>query len=88
MAKQTSRPTAESTASTSVALRHLTQLDLAHRWRISPRTLDRWRWLRQGPPYLKLGAGVVYRVEDIEAYEAAQRQAAEPTPPLSAVELR
>jgi hypothetical protein len=47
----------------------LNQTDLARRWRISPRTLERWRWLREGPRYLKLGGRVLYRVSDIEAYE-------------------
>jgi len=47
----------------------LNQIDLAQRWRISPRTLERWRWLREGPRYLKLGGRVLYRVADIEAYE-------------------
>ena len=52
--------------------RHFDQTDLARRWRISPRTLERWRWLKQGPRYLKLGGRVAYRLEDIETYEAAQ----------------
>jgi hypothetical protein len=47
----------------------LNQIDLARRWRISPRTLERWRWLREGPRYLKLGGRVLYRLADIEAYE-------------------
>jgi hypothetical protein len=47
----------------------LNQIDLARRWRISPRTLERWRWLGEGPQYLKLGGRVLYRVSDIEAYE-------------------
>jgi len=47
----------------------LNQIDLARRWKISPRTLERWRWLREGPRYLKLGGRVLYRVTDIEAYE-------------------
>ncbi|MBR0658706.1 helix-turn-helix transcriptional regulator [Neoroseomonas oryzicola] len=50
----------------------LTQVELAHRWTISPRTLERWRWLHQGPRYLKIGGRVVYRLEDIEAFEANQ----------------
>jgi hypothetical protein len=54
------------------AVRHLTQLDLARRWRISTRTLERWRWLGQGPGFLKLGGRVAYRLEEIERYEAAQ----------------
>ena len=47
----------------------LNQIDLARRWRISPRTLERWRWLREGPRYLKLGGRVLYRVSDIEEFE-------------------
>jgi hypothetical protein len=34
--------------------------------------LERWRWLKQGPDYLKVGGRVIYRLEDIEAFEAAQ----------------
>ena len=51
---------------------HLNQVALARRWDVSPRTLERWRWLKQGPRYIKLGGHVVYRLEDIEAFEAAQ----------------
>jgi len=52
--------------------RHLTQDQLADRWQMSPRTLERWRWLGEGPRFLKLGGRVVYRLEDIEAYETEQ----------------
>ena len=54
-------------------VRHFTQIELARRWRISPRTLERWRWRRQGPQYLKIGKRVVYRLEDIQTFEAAKR---------------
>jgi hypothetical protein len=50
----------------------LGQNDLARRWNISPRTLERWRWLNQGPRYLKLGGRVAYRLEDVEAFEVEQ----------------
>jgi hypothetical protein len=53
-------------------LRHLNQVQLSRRWSISPRTLERWRWLKSGPQYLKIGGRVVYRIEDIETYEAKQ----------------
>ena len=56
-------------------IRHLNQIDLSRRWSLSPRTLERWRWLREGPVYLKIGGRVLYRLEDIEAYEAEQRRA-------------
>ena len=52
--------------------RHLNQIELSRRWTISPRTLERWRWLNEGPAYMKIGGRVVYRLEDVEAYEAAQ----------------
>jgi hypothetical protein len=55
--------------------RHLSQTDLAHRWNISPRTLERWRCLKKGPAVLKLGRRVLYRMEDILAYEAKQLRA-------------
>lgn len=51
-------------------LRHLNQVQLAGRWNISPRTLERWRWIGEGPAYLKIGGRVVYRLEDVERYEA------------------
>jgi hypothetical protein len=52
--------------------KHLNQVDLSRRWSLSPRSLERWRWKKQGPPYLKVGGRVVYRLADIEAFEAAQ----------------
>lgn len=51
------------------AVHHLHQIELATRWRISHKTLERWRWLRRGPCYIKVGGRVVYRLEDIEAFE-------------------
>ncbi len=61
-----------------MATQHLNQTQLAARWNISPRTLERWRWIGDGPRYLKIGGRVVYRLEDIEAYEAGQLRLAEP----------
>ena len=55
-----------------MTVKHLNQIELSRRWSISPRTLERWRWLHQGPRYLKIGGRVVYRLDDIEAYEASQ----------------
>jgi len=55
-----------------VPVRHMHQAELARRWNISPRTLERWRYLNQGPAFLKLGGRILYRLEDVEAFEAAQ----------------
>ena len=51
-------------------MQNLDQKRLASRWLMSPRTLEQWRWQGRGPRYLKIGAKVVYRLEDIEAFEA------------------
>ena len=53
-------------------VKHLNQVELSRRWSLGPRTLERWRWLGEGPRFLKIGGRVVYRLEDIEAYEAEQ----------------
>ena len=53
-------------------VRHLDQHALANRWGLSIRTLERWRYLNQGPAFLKLGGRILYRLEDVEAFEAAQ----------------
>ena len=55
--------------------KHLNQAELAERWNISERTLERWRWVGQGPIYLKLGGRVIYRLEDVELYESTHRHA-------------
>jgi predicted site-specific integrase-resolvase len=55
-----------------MATRHLSQIELAARWNLSHRTLERWRWTGEGPQFIKLGGRVVYRLEDVEAFEAAQ----------------
>jgi hypothetical protein len=51
---------------------YLTQVELAVRWRISPRTLERWRWAGDGPRFIKIGGLVRYRLEDVEGFEAEQ----------------
>lgn len=58
-----------------MSLKHLNQIDLADRWNISHRTLERWRWTGEGPRFVKLGGRVVYRLEDVEAFERAQMRA-------------
>ena len=43
---------------------NLTETELAQRWGISPKTLQRWRSENRGPSYLKLSKRVTYPVED------------------------
>jgi hypothetical protein len=54
----------------------LNQTELAARWKISPRTLERWRWIGDGPRFLKIGGRVIYRIEDVETFERAALSAA------------
>lgn len=48
----------------------LTQIELAVRWNMSPRTLERWRWDNGGPPHIKIGGLIRYRLTDLEKFEA------------------
>jgi hypothetical protein len=52
---------------------YLTQNELSLRWRISARTLERWRWQKTGPAFTKLGGKVAYALADVEAYERRRR---------------
>lgn len=47
----------------------LTEADLASRWAMSPKTLQRWRMEGRGPHYLKLGKRVSYPLNAVIAYE-------------------
>ena len=50
---------------------HLSQQELSDRWRVSARTLERWRHVGSGPGYIRIGGRVVYPLADITAFEAA-----------------
>jgi hypothetical protein len=52
-----------------LSIKHLNQRQLADRWDVSEATLERWRSEGIGPVYLKLQGRILYRVEDIEAFE-------------------
>lgn len=54
-----------------MVMTHFSQSELAFRWRISPRILERWRSSKSGPTYLKIGGRVIYLLEDIETFERA-----------------
>lgn len=50
----------------------LTDQQLAHRWRISPKTLRNAR-VKGGPlPFVRIGRLVRYRLSDVESYEASR----------------
>ena len=51
-----------------------TETELALRWNVSAKTLQRWRSDGVGPPYNKLSKAVRYPVDEIVVYERANRQ--------------
>lgn len=51
-------------------VKHLNQRQMADRWGVSEATLERWRSEGIGPVYLKLQGRVLYRLEDVEAFES------------------
>jgi hypothetical protein len=66
-------------ASIEVMLYHLTQPELAERWRVSGRTLERWRRAGTGPFWLQLNGRVLYRLADVLAFEhSSLRRGARP----------
>ena len=50
-------------------LKHINQRELAQRWCVSERTLERWRIIGWGSHYIKIGGRVIYWLEDIEQHE-------------------
>lgn len=71
-----------------MSIKHIDQKQLAERWNISAKTLERWRWAGEGPRFLKLGGRVVYRLTDIEAFEEAQLRSGTSTDPTSLTAAR
>jgi len=50
-------------------VRRLNQQQLAKRWFLSEASLERWRSMGIGPVFMKIQGRVLYRIEDIEAFE-------------------
>ena len=54
-----------------MTIQHITEKELAKRWGISHRTLQRWRSDGETLPYIKIGGRVRYTIKAIEQYEAS-----------------
>lgn len=50
----------------------ITQKQRARRHHISERTVERDRQTGDGPPYVKIGRRVIYRITDLETWEAGR----------------
>jgi hypothetical protein len=53
--------------------RFLVEKELAERWSKSRRTLQRMRVDGSGPAFHRIGGSILYKIDDIEAFEAASR---------------
>jgi hypothetical protein len=53
--------------------------EVAAMWKISPRTLENWRNVRQGPAFVKFGSRVLYSSEALADYAAKNAIGATPT---------
>lgn len=51
----------------------LRECDVAARWNMSTRTLQRWRTEQFGPPFIRLFGSIRYRLADIIAFEDRHR---------------
>lgn len=53
----------------------LTPREVVDRWAgaVSIGTLANWRAQGKGPTHTKVGSRVIYRIDDVEAYERQQR---------------
>ena len=50
----------------------LSERQLAERWGLSQRTLQRWRAENRDPIWVRIGGNIRYRFEDVLAFEAAE----------------
>lgn len=50
---------------------NLLTVEVARRLRLSPRTLEQWRYRGIGPAFRRIGGRVVYAEKEIERFEAA-----------------
>jgi excisionase family DNA binding protein len=53
---------------------YFTQEEAATELKVSPRTIDRWRRLDEGPPITKLGRRILYRRSSVQAWLRAREQ--------------
>jgi Helix-turn-helix domain len=56
---------------------YLTTEDVAERWRTTPKGVAELRYRGQGPRGYRIGRRILYRIEDVEAWEASR---ADPQP--------
>lgn len=53
----------------AMKVKYLTPRELSARWRLSHKTLEKWRHTKRGPPYIRVGKSIRYNLEIIESFE-------------------
>lgn len=48
----------------------INEVELAERWNLSPKTLQRWRGEGRGPRFMKMSKRVVYPMDDLLDFES------------------
>lgn len=48
---------------------YYTPSELAHKYKVTKRTLQRWRWLGIGPKHSKIGGSIRYLKSEVEEYD-------------------
>ncbi len=66
---------------------YLNTEQLARRWLVSPRTLERWRYEGTKPDYYRLNGRVLYHIDDIMALEAMGHRQCHKSPDSSEITL-
>lgn len=66
---------------------YLNEKQLAERWGMSHKTLQRWRVEKRGPRYLKIGGAVRYPLSEIEAFESLALRGNKPQRPTPATDV-
>ena len=56
--------------------KHLTSRQLADRWGIKEGTLRNWRYIGEGPAFMKVGRSIRYRMANVLYYEKGMQRAA------------
>lgn len=51
---------------------HLTKSELAARWRVTPRTIERKMRLGTAPPHMRQGTRALFPIEGVKAQERAR----------------
>lgn len=46
----------------------INEIETAEILNIKPATLRRWRWLKEGPPYYKIGSAVRYKLSELKQW--------------------